>query len=98
WAIALGSSIGWGAFVQPTNWIKEAGPMGVIIGFLIGAMLMMLIAVSYGILIKYLSVSGGVFADTFFSFGRIHAFICGWFLSLGYICIFALYASALDRK
>lgn len=96
WAIALGSSIGWGAFVQPTNWIKEAGPMGVIIGFLIGAMLMMLIAVSYGILIKYLPVSGGEFAYTFFSFGRIHAFICGWFLSLGYICIVALNASAFS--
>lgn len=26
WAIALGSSIGWGAFVQPTNWMGEAGP------------------------------------------------------------------------
>ncbi|HEY4599688.1 MAG TPA: APC family permease [Cerasibacillus sp.] len=94
WAIALGSSIGWGAFVQPTNWISQAGPLGVIIGFGIGALLMMLIAVSYGFLIKNFPVSGGEFAYAFISLGRKHAFISGWFLSLGYICIVALNASA----
>ncbi|MYL47151.1 amino acid permease [Virgibacillus halodenitrificans] len=95
WAIALGSSIGWGAFVQPTNWMSQAGPLGVIIGFVIGALLMMLIAVSYGFLIKEYPVSGGEFAYAFISLGRTHAFISGWFLTLGYICIVALNASAL---
>lgn len=94
WAIALGSSIGWGAFVQPTNWMSTAGPLGVIIGFGIGALLMMLIAVSYGFLIKSFPVSGGEFAYAFISLGRKHAFISGWFLSLGYIGIVALNASA----
>ncbi|MGY0691287.1 APC family permease [Virgibacillus sp. FSP13] len=94
WAIALGSSIGWGAFVQPTVWMADGGPIGVIIGFLIGAALMMLIAVSYGFLIKSFPVSGGEFAYSFVSLGRTHAFICGWFLTLGYICIVALNASA----
>lgn len=94
WAIALGSSIGWGAFVQPTDWMGQAGPLGVIIGFTIGALLMMLIAVSYGILIQSFPVSGGEFAYAYISFGRLHAFICGWFLTLGYICIVALNVSA----
>lgn len=94
WAIALGSSIGWGAFVQPTNWMSTAGPLGVIIGFGIGALLMMLIAVSYGFLIRHFPVSGGEFAYAFISLGRLHAFICGWFLTLAYICIVALNASA----
>lgn len=95
WAIALGSSIGWGAFVQPTNWIAQAGPLGVIIGFSIGSLLMMLIAVSYGFLIRKFPVSGGEFAYAYLSLGRTHAFISGWFLTLGYICIVALNASAL---
>src|SRR5690625_1320354 len=94
WAIALGSSIGWGAFVQPVDWMSTAGPLGVIIGFTIGALLMMLIAVSYGFLIKSFPVSGGEFAYAFISLGRTHAFISGWFLTLGYICIVALNASA----
>lgn len=95
WAIALGSAIGWGAFVQPINWMQTAGPLGVIIGFSIGALLMMLIAVSYGFLIRSFPVSGGEFAYAYISLGRTHAFISGWFLTLGYICIVALNASAL---
>ena len=95
WAIALGSAIGWGAFVQPVNWMETAGPAGVIIGFSIGALLMMLIAVSYGFLIRSFPVSGGEFAYAYISLGRTHAFISGWFLTLGYICIVALNASAL---
>ncbi len=94
WAIALGSAIGWGAFVQPINWMSTAGPLGVIIGFFIGALLMILIAVSYGFLIKSFPVSGGEFAYAYVSLGRTHAFISGWFLTLGYICIVALNASA----
>lgn len=94
WAIALGSAIGWGAFVQPIDWMKTAGPLGVIIGFSIGALLMMLIAVSYGFLIRSFPVSGGEFAYSYISLGRTHAFISGWFLTLGYICIVALNASA----
>ncbi len=74
WAIALGSSIGWGAFVQPTTWMSTAGPLGVILGFSIGALLMMLIAVSYGFLIKSFPVSGGEFAYSYISLGRTHAF------------------------
>lgn len=95
WAIALGSSIGWGAFVQPLNWMSTSGPMGAIIGFIIGALLMMIIAVSYGFLINMFPVSGGEFAYTYYSLGRTHAFISGWFLTLGYTCIVALNASAL---
>ncbi|WP_260115171.1 APC family permease [Ornithinimicrobium sp. INDO-MA30-4] len=91
----LGSAVGWGAFVLPTDWLATAGPMGTILGLLIGAALMCLIAVSYGLLIRTFPVSGGEYAYTFTAFGRIHAFICGWFLTLGYTSIVALNASAL---
>src|SRR5699024_12123984 len=78
--------------------METAGPLGVIIGFTIGALLMMLIAVSYGFLIRSFPVSGGEFAYAYISAGRTQAFISGWFLTLGYLCIVALNASALDRK
>lgn len=95
WAIALGSAIGWGCFILPTEWMGMAGPIGAIIGLMIGALLMMIIAISYGVLIEKHPVSGGEFAYAYLGFGRDHAFICGWFLTLGYICIVALNASAL---
>ena len=95
WAIALGSAVGWGAFILPTDWLAMGGPLGAISGFLIGGALMVLIAVSYGFLIKTFPVSGGELAFALVGFGRTHAFFCGWFLTLGYTCIVALNASAL---
>ncbi|MGM8215125.1 APC family permease [Bacillaceae bacterium W0354] len=94
WAIALGSSIGWGSFVLPADWMNEAGPLGVILGLTIGAVLMAIIAISYGVLIRNYPVSGGEFAYAFLSLNRVHAYISGWFLTLGYICIVALNATA----
>lgn len=95
WAIALGSAVGWGAFILPTDWMAVAGPLGAILGFLIGAALMALISLSYGFLIKKFPVSGGEMAFALVGFGRKHAFFCGWFLTLAYVGIVALNASAL---
>lgn len=95
WAIAFGSAIGWGSFVLPADWIAMAGPMGAIIGLVIGALLMIIIGVSYGFLIKIFPVAGGGFSYAYLGFGRRHAFFCGWFLTLGYISIVALNASAM---
>lgn len=95
WAIAFGSSIGWGAFVLPTDWLSQAGPLGTIIGLSLGAILMIMIGVSYGALIKKYPVSGGEFTFAYIGLGRTNAFVCGWFLTLGYMSIVALNASAL---
>lgn len=95
WAIAVGSAVGWGSFVLPTDWMSTAGPLGAVLGLLIGGALMIVIAVSYGFMIEKVPVSGGEFAYSFVGFGRNHAYLCGWFLTLGYLSIVALNASAL---
>ncbi|MFB9776310.1 APC family permease [Brevibacterium otitidis] len=95
WAIALGSAVGWGAFVLPTDWMAAAGPIGALLGLAIGGGLMILVGVSYGFLARTFPVSGGAFAYTLVGFGRTHAFICAWFMTLGYTSIVALNASAL---
>lgn len=95
WAIALGSAVGWGAFVLPVDWMATAGPLGAMVGFGIGGLLMLVIAVSYGFMIQNFPVSGGEFAYAYLGFGRNQAFVCGWFLTLGYMSIVALNASAL---
>lgn len=96
WALAYGSSIGWGAFILPGDWIKQAGPLGASIGLFIGALLMMVIAVSYGALVEKFPVSGGAFAFSYMGFGKYIAFFASWFLTFGYICIVALNASAFS--
>lgn len=95
WAIALGSAVGWGSMVLPTDWLSTAGPLGAALGLTIGGLLMIVIAVSYGFMIENFPVSGGEFAYAYLGFGRDQAFVCGWFLTLGYLSIVALNASAL---
>lgn len=96
WAIAYGSCIGWGAFILPGDWIAQSGPIASSIGIFIGALLMILIAVSYGALVKRFPVSGGAFAFSYLSFGRYVSFFSSWFLTFGYVCVVALNATAFS--
>lgn len=86
--------MGWGAFILPTDWLAGGGTMGALLGFVIGTSLISLIAVSYGLMIELLPVTGGAFAYALKVLGRIPAFGVGWFLALAYACLVALNASA----
>lgn len=95
-SLALGSIIGWGCFVMPGNtFLKTAGPLGTAIGMAFGALIMIIIARSYGYMVTNYPVAGGEFAFAFKGFGRNHAFICAWFLGLSYLSIVPLNATAL---
>lgn len=96
WALALGSIIGWGAFVMPGNlFLPTAGPIGTTIAMAIGAIIMLIIAKSYGYMINKFPVAGGEFAFAKNTFNTTHGFICGWFVSLAYFAIVPLNATAL---
>lgn len=94
WAIAFGSAIGWGSFVLPVTWMGQGGPIGTIVGLGIGAIIMAFIGISSGNLVRVFPVTGGAFTYAYLAFGRRHAYVCGWFLILGYAAIVALNASA----
>lgn len=94
-AMALGSAVGWGAFILPFDWLQSGGLMGTTLGFLVGGGLIAVIAVSYGAVIRALPVTGGGVAFALAALGRTHGFIAGWSLTLGYAGIVALNASAI---
>lgn len=94
-AMALGAAIGWGAFILPYDWMFQGGLAGTLIGFAIGGTMIAIIALSYGYTIRHLPVTGGGVAYAFAALGKTHAFIVGWALVLGYVCIVALNASAV---
>ena len=94
-AMALGSAIGWGAFILPFTWAQTGGLAGTFLGFAIGGSMIAVIAVSYGYIVEKLPVSGGGVAYALASLGRTHGFIAGWALTLGYAGIVALNASAV---
>lgn len=95
WAIALGTIIGFGCFILPGDWIAQAGPIGVALGFLFGGLMMLVIGRSYGFMVRNFPVAGGEFAYSYQGFGRNHAFACGWLLALGYLTVVPLNATAL---
>lgn len=96
WAVAVGSIIGWGCFIQGASWTERAGgPLPLFLGFAAGALLMIVIGYSYAYMIAKFPVAGGEFAYAYQGFGRTASYICGWMLSLGYLSIVALNATAL---
>lgn len=96
WGLALGAIIGWGCFVLPGNaFLPKAGPLGTIVGLLIGAALVTVIAFSYGYLIRKYPISGGEFIYTKSTLGKTHAFICGWGMILAYLSLIPLNATAV---
>lgn len=96
WGLALGAIIGWGCFVLPgTAFLPKAGPGGTAAGMLIGALLIIVIAVSYGYLIRKFPISGGEFIYAKEAFGKRNAFVCGWAMILAYWSLIPLNATAL---
>lgn len=95
-ALALGAIVGWGCFILPAlRFLPEAGPIGTVIAFFVGALFQCVVALSYSFLIKPYPVAGGAFAYAFAGFGPGGAFVCGWALVLSYICVIAANAMAL---
>lgn len=96
WGLALGAIIGWGCFVLPgTAFLPKAGPAGTAVGMLIGALLIIVIAISYGYLINTYPLSGGEFVYTKEALGKRNAFVCGWAMILAYWSLIPLNATAL---
>jgi len=96
WSLALGCIIGWGAFVMPGNtFLGKAGPLGTAIAMGIAAVIMIIIALNYNFMINKYPVAGGEFTYAQMALGRNHAFVCSWFLSLSYLTIVPLNATAL---
>ena len=96
WGLALGAMIGWGCFVMPGDQLlPDAGPIGATIGLILGAAMIVIISFSYSYLISKYPVAGGefVYADT--AFGKTHAFLCGWFISIAYWALIPMNGTAV---
>ena len=96
WALAFGCSVGWGAFVMPgTTFLPIAGPIGTVIGILIGAAIMLLIGFNYFYLMKKFPDAGGTYSFTKNVFGYDHGFLSAWFMGLVYLAIIWANSTAL---
>ena len=96
WALSFGCAVGWGAFVMPgTTFLPKAGPVGTILGMVIGAIVMFIIGMNYHYLMNKYPDAGGTLTYTVRTFGYDHGFLSSWFLMLVYVAIIWANATAL---
>ena len=89
WALAVGSAIGWGSLVVlGSNYLSQAGPLGSILGLLIGAAMMVMVSSHYHYLGNRYPGTGGLYNYVKHIFGYDRAFLIAWFMFLIYISIF----------
>ena len=86
WAIAFGCIIGWGSFINPgKKFLPNSGVAGTAIAMVLGALVMVIIAFSYAYMVPKYPRAGGEFTFTKNCFGKIPAYLCGWFLVAAYL-------------
>ena len=76
WALAFGCSVGWGAFVMPaTTFLPIAGPIGSLLGLIIGAGVMLIIGINYSSLMRRNPCAGGAYTYASSVLGGDHGFL-----------------------
>lgn len=94
-ALVLGSIIGWGSFTLPgTKFLPQSGIVNTMLGFLLGGIFVSFVVIGYRTLMQYNNEDGGEFSYTFHHLGRVHGFVVGWALSLCYLSLVPLNATA----
>ncbi len=95
-SLVVGSIIGWGSFSLPgTKFLRESGIIGAAIGFLIGGIAILFIQAGYHLMMEHHSKDGGEFSYVYDHLGKKHGFIVGWSLTLCYLSMIPLNATAL---
>ena len=96
WALSFGYAVGWGAFVMPgAKFLPDAGPLGTVIGVVLGALAMVVIAWNYHKMAATEPGAGGAYAYATKAFGADYGFLTAWSLSLAYMAILWANATAL---
>jgi amino acid transporter len=90
--LAFGTIIGVGWITVMGTWLGQAGPLGALVGFAGGGLIIAIIGLCYAELAGMYPVSGGEIAYAYAIYGPGAAFIVGWFLSLTYIGVSAFEA------
>ncbi len=94
-ALAFGAVVGAGWAVVLGDWLRQAGPLGAILGLASGGLIVVLIGLCYGEISTMLPVSGGEVAFAYEVFGERASFATGWLLALAYTVVTAFEAISI---
>jgi len=96
-SLAFGAMIGVGWVTAMGSWLSNAGPLGAVIAFTLGGLLMLAIGFCYAEVTAALPLSGGEVAYAYKAYGSSKAFIVGWFLVFGYLSVSAFEAVSISK-
>ncbi|MFQ5816374.1 MAG: amino acid permease [Candidatus Binatia bacterium] len=94
-ALAFGAIIGWGWVVLSGALIDQAGTLGSVLAFLVGALMVGFVGLTYAELTSALPRAGGELTFTYRALGPGWSWICGWSLLLAYVGVCAFEAVAI---
>lgn len=94
-AIAFGAVVGAGWAVVLGDWLRQAGPMGAMLGLASGGFVVVLIGLCYGEIATLIPVSGGEVAYALEVFGERASFLTGWLLAFTYVVVAAFEAISI---
>lgn len=84
-SLGLGTMVGISWVIYAGVWIAKGGPLGVMLGFLLGGLLLIYVGKCYAELTPAIPVSGGGMAFAYKAFGPGAAFLVGWLLCFLYV-------------
>jgi APA family basic amino acid/polyamine antiporter len=86
-ALGLGIIVGVGWVVYSGQWLQDGGPLGAMLAFLLGGLLLLPVGMCYAEMTSALPLAGGELAFSYKAFGPMTAFLTAWLLSLAYVAI-----------
>ena len=96
WGLSFGLAVGWGAFVMPgAEFLPSAGPLGTVVGIVVGALAMAIIGWNYHRMVTTLPGPGGAYVYAQRAFGSDYGYLAAWSLTLAYMAILWANATAL---
>lgn len=94
-ALAFGTMVGWAWVMLAGYWIAEAGVLGSMLSFGIGAVLCILVGFTYAELAAALPLAGGEMVYTYRGMGYICSWFSGWTITFAYLGVAAWEGIAL---
>ncbi len=96
-ALAFGTMVGVGWLVLMDDWLGRGGPLGAMLGFLLGGMILLPVGYVYGQWVKRLPDAAGEAAYTAQVFPPIVSYFTGWMMLLAYFIVCPWEAVALGK-
>jgi len=96
-ALAFGTMIGTGWVVLMDDWLERGGPLGAMLGFALGGVLLLPVGYTYGQWVRRLPDAAGEAAYTAQVFPRIVSNVTGWIMLLAYFIVCPWEAVAVGK-